>query len=387
MVTHREGDYVVKVFVGLPTGIHIMLEVEPSDRIENVRVKIQEITSIPANQQRVFFNGRELMTGNTLQDYGILEYSMLTLEAAPAPPPSYFEYIVQPGDSLWLLARRFGTTEEAIKALNGLTSDLIFIGQTLRIPGEDVTAPPPPLPPDERPTLQIGDSGHAVRELQTLLSFWGYLSHSQIDSVFGPQTQNAVMAFQRDQGLAVDGIVGPSTWDALLDEDVIITPPPPPPSINRPILRIGARGDAVRELQTLLTSWGYRLGSIDGIFGPQTQNAVLAFQRDHGLSADGIVGPITWGALLNGNTAPPPPPPLPPVNRPTLRIGARGEDVMVLQLQLHFWLFLPGPIDGMFGPLTQNAVMAFQRDRRLTVDGIVGPITWTALFSGMPWNA
>ncbi|MHB8074140.1 glycosyl hydrolase family 18 protein [Desulfosporosinus fructosivorans] len=62
-------------------------------------------------------------------------------------------------------------------------------------------------------------------------------------------------------------------------------------------LRRGARGSEVQELQRLLVKWGYQPGLIDGIFGVKTEQAVLQFQRDHGLKADGIVGPITWRAL------------------------------------------------------------------------------------------
>nr|WP_242833713.1 peptidoglycan-binding protein [Desulfosporosinus youngiae] len=64
-----------------------------------------------------------------------------------------------------------------------------------------------------------------------------------------------------------------------------------------PTLRRGSRGNEVRELQKLLLKWGYNPGPIDGIFGARTEQAVLQFQRDHGLAADGIVGPLTWGAL------------------------------------------------------------------------------------------
>lgn len=62
-------------------------------------------------------------------------------------------------------------------------------------------------------------------------------------------------------------------------------------------LRRGARGNEVRELQRLLLGWGYNPGPIDGVFGAKTEQAVLQFQRDHGLTRDGIVGPITWRAL------------------------------------------------------------------------------------------
>ncbi|SHI73343.1 M14 family metallopeptidase [Lutispora thermophila] len=62
-------------------------------------------------------------------------------------------------------------------------------------------------------------------------------------------------------------------------------------------LRTGSRGTDVKEVQSLLQRLGYYRGSIDGIFGSGTANAVRAFQRDYGLAADGIVGPITFGVM------------------------------------------------------------------------------------------
>lgn len=59
-------------------------------------------------------------------------------------------------------------------------------------------------------------------------------------------------------------------------------------------LRPGSRGPYVKLIQSLLRRIGYNPGSVDGVFGPQTQRAVAAFQRDNGLTPDGIVGPVTW---------------------------------------------------------------------------------------------
>lgn len=70
---------------------------------------------------------------------------------------------------------------------------------------------------------------------------------------------------------------------------------------TRPVLQTGDSGDQVRELQRLLGV------TSDGIFGPDTKAAVVAFQTAHGLAADGIVGPLTWAAL--DGSAPPAPPP------------------------------------------------------------------------------
>ena len=71
------------------------------------------------------------------------------------------------------------------------------------------------------------------------------------------------------------------------------------PANTRPTLRRGDKGDAVRELQTMLVAQGYDLpgSGIDGDYGPETRGAVLAFQDDRGLKMDGIVGPETWAAL------------------------------------------------------------------------------------------
>ena len=64
-----------------------------------------------------------------------------------------------------------------------------------------------------------------------------------------------------------------------------------------PTLRRGDRGTAVVEMQEILTMCGYKLGAVDGVFGTQTFNALVAFQTDAGLNPDGICGKKTWAAL------------------------------------------------------------------------------------------
>ena len=65
-----------------------------------------------------------------------------------------------------------------------------------------------------------------------------------------------------------------------------------------PMVRMGDSGDAVMTLQTELNAQGYNCGEADGVFGQNTLNAVIAFQTAKGLTADGVVGAQTWGALL-----------------------------------------------------------------------------------------
>jgi N-acetylmuramoyl-L-alanine amidase len=61
--------------------------------------------------------------------------------------------------------------------------------------------------------------------------------------------------------------------------------------------RLGSRGEEVRKIQQRLKNWGYYSGSVDGIYGTQTQNAVKYFQRKNGLTADGIAGKNTLAAM------------------------------------------------------------------------------------------
>lgn len=136
-----------------------------------------------------------------------------------------------------------------------------------------------------------------------------------------------------------------------------------------PTIRRGSTGNAVYELQRLLSSMGYYSGRLDSMFGGLTQQAVLAFQRDYGLTPDGVVGPNTWAALGGGSAG----------SHPTLRMGSRGGAVQMLQMQLQTLGYYNGAIDGIFGAQTQQAVRAFQRDYGLVQDGVVGPNTWAAL--------
>lgn len=68
-------------------------------------------------------------------------------------------------------------------------------------------------------------------------------------------------------------------------------------AVTAAVIKQGARGDTVRKIQQKLKNWGYYKGSVDGIFGAQTKNAVIYFQRKNGLTPDGIVGNKTLQAL------------------------------------------------------------------------------------------
>lgn len=136
--------------------------------------------------------------------------------------------------------------------------------------------------------LFLADSATAanpqIAGLQVALRAHG-MYHGAIDGVQGPRTKAAIRAFQRRRGLAIDGLAGPRTRRALgrLGK----------PLYGRRILRRGAIGYDVAVLQFLLRRSGYRVGRIDGHFGPHTQLILKRFQRREHLTADGVVGAST----------------------------------------------------------------------------------------------
>jgi peptidoglycan hydrolase-like protein with peptidoglycan-binding domain len=73
--------------------------------------------------------------------------------------------------------------------------------------------------------------------------------------------------------------------------------PVPAPSVSWPVVKSGSKGADVRSAQQLLIARGYKI-SADGVFGPNTRSAVIAFQKSRSLAADGVIGPNTWSKLI-----------------------------------------------------------------------------------------
>ena len=223
-----------------------------------------------------------------------------------------------------------------------------------------------------------------------------------VNGVFDLNTENAVKEFQRIFNLTPDGIVGPATWYQITSVYNAVLRLAEPNAegvtlqdVSRELpytLSEGMRGDAIRLLQFFLSAVGLYndevpVIAVDGIFGPDTKNAVIAFQNYAGLTPDGIVGANTWSALLNayeeikwqqppndGRAVVPPP-------TQTLVLGSRSEDVSRLQGWLNriaeeYPQITPIPQTGYYGEMTRDAVMAFQQLFGLPVTGNVNPLVF-----------
>ena len=144
--------------------------------------------------------------------------------------------------------------------------------------------------------LPIGEgaSGPFVKDIQNQLIKAGYrLPRYGADGQFGEETENAVMRFQRDHNLAVDGLVGQVTLSKLqqVNQQRVSSPDFPLPS---GILRRGDQGESVRQLQRALKQINFNPGTVDGIYGARTEDAIRRFQSMYAaLKTDGIYGPNT----------------------------------------------------------------------------------------------
>lgn len=142
-------------------------------------------------------------------------------------------------------------------------------------------------------TLKQGSTGAAVRDLQQDLTVLKYYTGA-VDGVFGAKTKDAVVKFQQQNSVKVDGVVGYET-EAAIERLVWVS--------KRPILKQGSSGQEVRTLQSLLKEAleiahsDFSLTNIDGVFGTNTQTAVIKFQKSNNLTTDGVVGAVTWKEL------------------------------------------------------------------------------------------
>ena len=213
-------------------------------------------------------------------------------------------------------------------------------------------------------SLRMGDSGSAVKDLQTKLKKLGYYSGT-VDSTFGSGTYTAVRAFQKKYNLTADGVAGSETLKKL---DSVYKNADSAKDDGS--LRKGATGSAVKDLQTKLKKLGFYNAYVDGSYGDTTVAAVKAFQKKYNLTADGVAGSETLkkldSAYKNADSD---------KDDGSLRKGATGSAVKDLQTKLKKLGFYNASIDGDYGDTTVAAVKAFQKKYNLTADGVAGSET------------
>ncbi|MBO5126602.1 MAG: peptidoglycan-binding protein, partial [Clostridia bacterium] len=256
--------------------------------------------------------------------------------------------------------------------------------------------------------LRFGNLGEDVRVIQRELNriavnYPAIPRIPETNGFFNRDTENAVRAFQRIFNLSPDGVVGKATWykirsiyngikrlNELYSEGIT---PEEADRLYPKVLRLGDSGQFVRQMQYLLAVVAYfndqiPIPPVDGVFDTRTRDSVTAFQRQNGLTADGVFGPATAPRLLEtyrATIANIPPNILPDSSfvypgRFLFR-GVRGDDVTDLQNLLNraaeTHSFIPRvTVDGVFGPGTEAAVRAVQQNQGLENNGIVGPVVW-----------
>lgn len=208
--------------------------------------------------------------------------------------------------------------------------------------------------------IRLGSTSSEVSDLQTALKALGYYA-SDITGHAGEKTVTAIKAFQSKQGLTVDGIAGPDTWEKI--QTVY--------SGSTPSAASWVGADTVKEVQTMLKAIGLYTGEITGSIGTKTDAAIRAFQKKYGLTVDGIPGAQTISRLtsvyLQSSTS------------TASGVNLSVETVRSAQTMLKTLGFYYGDVTGNIGTKTDAAIRSFQSKYGLTVDGIPGTQTMAKL--------
>ena len=319
--------------------------------------------------------------------------------------PYYSEYcdgktVTCPGLKQWgtvTLANQGRTPLQILKYYYGNDIEIVRTNNIESIPQSYPGSP-----------LRQGDSGTAVftlqRQLNRITKDYPFFGKLTVDGIFGSSMTSTVKAFQKQFNLTADGVVGRQTWykisyiyvsvkdlAELTSEGETSSGTLSDGSWGGTTLRTGSTGSSVEQVQFWLNTLAQYESSIpsitvDGSYGTATANAVRAFQRQYGLTVDGVVGRETWNAIYNefrsiqsDNGTPNAYP------GTALREGASGQNVRLVQ----FWLKIARTVysslnnvtvDGKFGAATTAAVKRFQNYFGLTSDGIVGRTTWNKLY-------
>ncbi len=301
---------------------------------------------------------------------------------------------------------QWGTVSLAEEGLTPYEILQYYYGDDITIVFNAPTAPTLPSYPGF--PLKRGSIGEDVRTLQRQLNrvsrnYPSIRPELALDGYFGANTEQTVKKFQTTFNLDVDGVVGKATWYKvkaifnavkriadIQSEGLTLSEVD---RIFRELLRLGDTGIDVQNLQYYLAVVAYFDNSIpvpveNGVFDPQTEAAVRAFQASEGLREDGIVGRDTWGALIRRYDAL-------LASLPDLlgddaayvypgrflSLGSTGEPVLELQKLINRAASSDPSIpsvaeDGVYGEETEKAIRVIQQKNGLAVTGVTGLTTW-----------
>ncbi|NMF57743.1 peptidoglycan-binding protein [Pseudanabaena yagii] len=234
----------------------------------------------------------------------------------------------------------------------------------------------------ESDTTSASVPSSSVMNLQKLLADRGFYNGA-VDGIMGNQTRNAIIAAQKAYNLTPDGVAGPQTL-AALESDGSKTATIAISTSNTST----TKSTEVANLQELLSKRGFYNGAVDGIMGNQTRSAIIAAQKNYGLTADGIAGSKTIAALESGSSKVN----IAAKNTTTTTeskdaVKASDSNVASVQQLLAKRGFYNGAIDGIKGNQTKAAIIAAQNAYGLTPDGIAGAQTVAALQKDAPTSS
>ncbi|MBQ0010999.1 MAG: peptidoglycan-binding protein [Ruminococcus sp.] len=259
--------------------------------------------------------------------------------------------------------------------------------------------------------LRLGSIGNEVRFLQVRLNrisanYPAIPKIQPVDGIFGPETEDAVRAFQRIFNLDVDGVVGPATWykvqfifnavkrlNELESEGITLD------DVSNQFPRTlepGSSGIGVTTVQyylRVIATFNPLIPDVEltGYYGDETTEAVSAFQSVYGIPVTGIVDEETWDSMFDvyyGLVSSLTENEVGVVGIPFpgryLRLGSAGDDVTALQTYINAASQLYGqipeiPVTGVFDENTRDAMYAVQALFDLPISGVVGPVAWNIL--------
>ena len=282
----------------------------------------------------------------------VLLSSIVGLSACEKKMGAEQEVAAASGSDIVLTTEDSGEESLAIAAL-GINANVLPSIEGVTIDGQAEELAPV--------NLTVGVINSVVKDLQERLMQLGYMEDDEPTTYYGDATSKAVQYFQRQSGMAMDGITGVSTWDALMSD-------------NAPhyAAKLGFQGDDITKIQYRLYNLGYltESGQINGNFDAVTDTAVKKMQEVNHLTIDGTVGQATINLLYSDE-----------VKANIIALGEHSDIVKKYQNRLIALGYLSGEADGNFGLSTQNAIRAFQSRNDQVVDGYLGPDTRNILDS------